>query len=118
MRTKILKIYGGVLVLGIVYFIAVMLFDAGIPCFYKYTMGFYCPGCGTTDMLVAFSKFKIKQAFFCNPLVFTLSVVWTAVAVAYFIKNRCSKNDKRFLTVLIIFSVISAIAFTVVRNLY
>ena len=68
--------------------------------------------------MVALSEFKVSQAFFCNPLVFTLLAVWTVVAAVYFIKNRFGKNDKRFLTALIIFSVISTVLFTIARNLY
>lgn len=118
MRKRILQIYGIAIVCGVIYFALIKLNGSGIPCFYKETTGLLCPGCGASDMLVALSEFKILQAFSYNPLVFALLLLWTAVAIFCFVKNRIRQGDKRILKILLIASIASSIAFSVIRNIY
>ena len=118
MRKRIVIIYGIVAASAVIYFGLIKIVGSGIPCFYRKMTGILCPGCGAGDMLVALSELKIAQAFLCNPFVFLLIAVWTAVAIFYFVKNRMSDGDRLFLKILIIVSIIAAIAFAVIRNVY
>lgn len=118
MRKKIFVIYGIVVVSGIIYFALIKLIGSGIPCVYRNTMGFLCPGCGSSDMLIALSELKIAQAFWCNPFVFLLVCIWTGVGIFYLVKNKMGLGDKRFLKGLTAFSVIASVAFAIARNLY
>lgn len=117
MRKRILIIYGIVIACGIIYFSLIYFKGSGIPCFYRNTLGILCPGCGASDMFVALSQLKIAQAFRYNPYVLITLIVWTCVAIFYFIKNRMNRGDKRFLKILFIASIIAAIVFGVIRNI-
>lgn len=117
MRRKIFKIYGIALLVAVIYLVLVLIFDSGFPCFYKSTTGLICPGCGTTDMMLALTELRIADAFFCNPLIFCSLIVWNGVAVFYFVKNRATKADRCFLRILVIISIVATVFFTVFRNL-
>ena len=117
MRKKILKIYGIALLVIFIYLVLVWAFGSGYPRFYKSNFGVICPGCGATDMMLALAELRIVDAFFCNPLILVGVTLWSAVAVYYFIKNKATKGDRRFLQILVIITIIAAVSFTVARNL-
>ena len=62
MRTKILKIYGITLTIGIAYLIWILITNITIPCLYFTTTGLFCPGCGTKQVEI------YKEVFVRNGL--------------------------------------------------
>ena len=46
--------------------------DICIPCLFKSTFGFNCPGCGLTTAFISLLKLDFKNAFDCNGLIFVI----------------------------------------------
>lgn len=80
-RTAIWKLYGGILLAGILYIIWIKSTGLMIPCFYLTTSGYLCPGCGTTRMLLSMMRFDFASAFAYNPVTFCLFFVWNGIAL-------------------------------------
>lgn len=64
-----------VLILGILYYLARVLWGIKIPCIFHEITGFYCPGCGVTRMIESLVHGEFYQAFRYNPLVFGLLIL-------------------------------------------
>lgn len=118
MRTKILKIYGGFLFVGIIYFIWIQATNIYIPCFYFLTTGLLCPGCGTTRMFLSLIQLDFAGAFAHNPVAFLLFFVWNLIALLSFWGKPSFVKQGRFLYGVFAVSVIILWGFGVVRNLY
>ena len=97
---------------GLAYFkIWLPLTNLGIPCpFYKVT-GHFCPGCGMTRAISSLLQGDIKQAWQFNMLLFIVPVAFSV----YFILRKL--NFKKHAEVVLIITVIVAIAFGILRNL-
>ena len=82
------KIWGIVLVAGMLYLIWLRLGGPGIPCPFYLATRLCCPGCGVTTMLVALSRLDFRGAFAANAfllctlplLVFELVYEWRRCA--------------------------------------
>lgn len=86
-------------------------FNLGIKCLFKSIFKIPCLTCGSTRVMLNLSFFKIKAAFFSNPLIFLIvfsSIVLMLIAVLSFIFNLpkyeiiLSKNEERILIKLIV----------------
>lgn len=69
---KLLKGFGIVLCIGVIYYLFVMITDIKVPCFFNLITGLYCPGCGISRMCISIINLDFKAAFSYNPLVFCL----------------------------------------------
>lgn len=84
MRKSILKIYAIALAIGFVYWIWGQITGLYLSCFIRSTTGLLCPGCGISRMFLELSKGNIRSAFHYNPVVFSLLIIWNALAALCF----------------------------------
>lgn len=117
MRRKILKIYGGILSVGLGYLILTSVMHIDIPCFYFATTGFLCPGCGVTRMFLSLARLDFAEAFSYNPVVFVLLILWNGIALLCFCGKTAFVKDKRFLYTVLGLSIAALLIFGFVRNL-
>ena len=78
------KLLKETLVCGLIlaaYYFFIKLTGLNIPCIFKKITGFKCPGCGLTAMCMYLARFRFRDAFFANPLMFCLSPLLLAVLV-------------------------------------
>lgn len=104
-----------ILLLAFFYYCLTQIFNIGIPCpFYKLT-GFYCPGCGITRMCIALIHLKIREAFLYNPVCFTILpfiialIIYHEYVFIYTGKQRASKIENIFLSILIMILILYGI---------
>lgn len=81
MKKKVLKIYAYILIIGGVYALWGLLTGKFIPCFYRLTTGFECPGCGITRMFISMFKLDFVSAFHYNPFMFVMFFFWNAIGI-------------------------------------
>lgn len=118
MRTKILKIYGITLTIGIAYLIWILITNITIPCLYFTTTGLFCPGCGTTRMLLSLIKLDFFEAFSYNPVVFILLSVWNLIALLCFWGRVTFVQNPKFLYTALSISIIIFFIWGIARNIY
>ena len=71
MRNRIRKLLTRctiVLLVGLLYYLFVVITDIKIPCLFYVVTGLHCPGCGVTRMSVALLQFNFKKAFYYHPV--------------------------------------------------
>ena len=96
-QRTILKIYGWVVGIGLLYAVWFWITEWGIPCFYYLTTGFYCPGCGTSRMFLALLRLKFAEAFRHNPVVLILFFLWNLIALGCFFQKPHFTRKSAFL---------------------
>ena len=69
---QLAKIVAVALLLGIAYFIFIKLTGWALPCPIRLVTGKYCPGCGSSRMMLALLRFDFEEAFRANRLLFFL----------------------------------------------
>ena len=69
---QLAKIVAVALLLGIAYFIFIKLTEWALPCPIRLVTGKYCPGCGSSRMMLALLRFDFEEAFRANRLLFFL----------------------------------------------
>ena len=60
-------------------------------CFYRYILGIYCAGCGSTRMFKSILKLDMYQAFRYNPLMFILTIlgfIYLIINMILYIKHK------------------------------
>ena len=82
-----------------------------IPCLFHKLTNLYCPGCGTTRMILSLLKFNFYQAFRYNPLVFILLIIF------YPIKILLCHVSQRFKNYTSYFFLIIVILYGILRNI-
>lgn len=118
LHKKQVKIFGAVIIIGLLYFILTELTPLRIPCMFRLITGYACPGCGITRLFMALLHGDISLAFSQNPVVFVLLPVWAAAALIRIFLNpswmaKGSKAEKLFL-----FATVGILlAFAVLRNI-
>ena len=94
-RKRILIIYGVVIGTGLVYTLWIKLTGLSLPCLYYAITGFYCPGCGSSRMFIRLFNLQVREAFFSNPVVFILLILWNLIAIGcFFNKPSFFRNSK------------------------
>ena len=107
-----------ILAIGILYYLWILLTGIKIPCIFKLTTGFMCPGCGVTRMIVAATKFDFAAAFAYNKFLF---VTWPILLLILgysewnYIKN--GTRDIGRMNILLWIETILFIVFGIIRNL-
>lgn len=115
-RKAILKIYSCILVIGLAYYLWVMLTGLGIPCFYYITTGLLCPGCGISRMFMSLFRLDFLSAFRYNPACFALFFLWNFIAVLCYIGKPRFVRTKVFLCAVLCFTIILLLIFCIIRN--
>lgn len=111
-----MKIYKYIFAVCIPYFVFTKITGFGIPCVFRITTGFMCPGCGATRMFAAIAKLNFRQAFYYNPALFLLLPVWNAIAVMCYIGRPSFVTGARFLSAVFYLTVAVMVLFGVMRN--
>lgn len=86
-------------------------------CIFNELTGLYCPGCGTTRMMISLTKGEIYQAFRWNPHMFI--VIWILpimISVVFGVIELKGNIAKWYNRLLIVIAVIT-ILFGILRNL-
>lgn len=84
-----------------------------IPCLFHLITHLYCPGCGATRMVIALLKLNFTQAFFYNPLLFILILLYFPLKLLELITKKSIIKNKNFLG--IVLGVV--ILFGIIRNI-
>lgn len=116
MKDKTLKIYLGVLLIGLVYICIITAFDITIPCFYYTIFGIKCPGCGMTRMFLSLLKLDFVSAFYYNPVVFVLFFIWNIIGVLCISEKTPIGKNPALIRILAIISLVIAFAYGILRN--
>ena len=119
-RLKILIIrIASYLFLGFAYYFFIKLTGLKIPCLSYVIFKIHCPGCGLTRMCVALIEGNIQLAFRQNALMFCLIpvfLIWSSYNGYVFLFDKEHKfKTLNKIVILIVF--LSAVVFTVLRNL-
>ena len=108
------------LALGISYYIFIRITGLVIPCFVRLiTKGkLLCPGCGVTNLCLNIIKGDFYKAFWSNPCIFVLGIMWAVIiGIKLIFQPECLKNDSRLFNFFTYFSLIALIVFSIVRNI-
>lgn len=90
--------------------------DELMPCFFKHSLHFYCPGCGGSHALVALLKLDPVSSFIYSPAVvvaFLLIVYADILALISIIRNNPSYIKRFNLNLLLIIPVVIILNFAV-----
>lgn len=118
MRSKILKIYAGILGIGIIYLIWVLATGIYIPCVYYASSGLLCPGCGVSRMFVALVHLEIAKAFSYNPVVFMMIAAWNLIALLCFAGKPRYVQTNKFLYAALGITIAVLVVWGGVRNIH
>lgn len=116
MKIKILKIYGCIFAIGMVYYLLRKLTQFSIPCIFYRTTGLECPGCGVTRMFDAMIKLDFVSAFFYNPVVFLLFLLWNLIGLFCFWGKIAWIKSSRFFYMALGITVGILMIWGIVRN--
>ncbi len=116
-RKHILTIYSIVIGVGLAYTLWIKLTGLSLPCFYYTTTGFYCPGCGISRMFLALFKLQIGEAFFYNPVVFILLVLWNLIGITCFINKPFFMRNRKVLFTFFYTSIAVLFIYGILRNI-
>ena len=116
MKKSIIKVYLITLLIGVSYFVIIKTTGLTIPCVFYSMTNFYCPGCGVTRMFLNISKFNFIDAFWCNPVIFVLLILWLIISVCCYIGKPKFIANSKFLYIMLYVSIFSLIIFGILRN--
>lgn len=108
------------LIAGGLYYLAIMYLGFGIRCPFERLIGYRCPGCGITTMVLNLAHGDIAGAWKSNQLTFAL-IPFYAVMIVYLGYRYVKKGDQRlpkWIGVLVWVLVAVYCAFGVLRNVY
>lgn len=117
MRKNILRIYGTVLSVGGLYYVFTLITGISIPCVYNQLFGIMCPGCGTTRLFKALLRLDFAEAFYHNPVVFVLLIIWNIIAALLFFGKPKILKKPAVLYTLFGVTVFVMFVFGILRNL-
>lgn len=116
-RKSIMRIYGSIFVVGILYVIWIKATGYMIPCMYVTTSGFLCPGCGTTRMLLSLLQLRFVDTYTYNPVTFCLFFFWNGIALLSFWGKWPIVRNKRVLFGCFYLSLAVMLGYWIVRNI-
>ena len=103
-----------VLIVSPLYLLFVERTGIGVPCVFRLTTGYLCPGCGMTHAMIHLLHLDFRGAFMENPLSVTLFPL-----LLFYLLYRKTKKDDHFAPWELVFlglGVVICIVFMVYRN--
>ncbi len=116
MRRRILKTYGWILGVGLLYYGIVVTTGFSLGCAFLRTTGLQCPGCGISRMFLALSRLDLRAAFQYHPVGLILLGVWNLAALLGVLEKPGFVCRPLFWTVLFYTSVGGLVIFGLARN--
>lgn len=116
---RLAGIFGGLLLLGLLYAAFVGATGLGIPCVFRLITGLQCPGCGVSRMCLSLLRLDFHAAWRANPAVMALLPLGAVVAAdmsAKYIRTGSMRSD-RFCNAAMMFMLAVLLVFGVARNL-
>ena len=117
MRKKVLKIYAWILGITVPYLIWFLITGIGIPCFYRETIGFLCPGCGVSRMFINMFKLDFSAAFMCNPVMFVLFFIWNGIGILCIVDKFEFLRKTKFIFISFILTMVVLVLYGILRNM-
>lgn len=116
---KVLLIWAGLILCGLMLGAALIHWDLYLPCIFREITGWKCPGCGVTRMCMSIMKMDFVSAFYYNPVVFLMLPTLAVMLIyqsAVFIKKGTMKISK-IMEKIIVLMIIILIIFGIMRNI-
>ena len=108
-----------VLLVGLLYYLFVVITTIKIPCFFYVLTGLYCPGCGVTRMSVALLQLDFERAFYYHP-VLLCSLPLLGVCFGYQALRYVKTGETKLLwwqNTIIWLVIVALVSFCVYRNI-
>lgn len=107
-----------VLLVGVIYYVIILLTGWHLPCVFYLIGGNYCPGCGITRMCMALVRLDFYAAVRNNAFVMMMLPVYVPYciyrAVAYIKTGR--KGFKKWESCLVLLTALLMVVFWILRN--
>lgn len=115
---QLAKAIGEILLIGCIYLIFIKITGWTIPCPIKLITGKYCPGCGITQMMLAFFTLDFERAYMANRLLFFLLPIMLIYGLVKGIYYICTGKNKQSVIeqigILVVF--VCTVIFWILRN--
>ena len=108
-----------VLLVGLLYYLFVVITTIKIPCFFYVLTGLFCPGCGVTRMSVALLQLDFERAFYYHP-VLLCSLPLLGVCFGYQALRYVKTGETKLLwwqNTIIWLVIVALVSFCVYRNI-
>lgn len=108
-----------VLLVGLLYYLFVVITTIKIPCLFYVLTGLYCPGCGVTRMSVALLQLDFERAFHYHP-VLLCSLPLLGVCFGYQALRYVKTGETKLLwwqNTIIWLVIVALVSFCVYRNI-
>lgn len=119
-REILLKKIVFAVLLGMAYYIFIRATGVTISCPIRFISGgrISCPGCGVTSMFIYLFNGRVRDAFFSNPCVFVLGILWLVFFVIVIVfQPKMFLKSNRILNILSYISITALLVFGAVRNI-
>ncbi len=116
-RKALLKTYGGIFTVGLLYYFFIQLTGLSIPCYLYQFTGFLCPGCGLTRMANALIGLDIGKAFSYHPVGVIALPFWFGISILGFWGKPKFTQKPAFWYGCLWVTVAVLLLFTLIRNL-
>ena len=116
---QLAKIVAVALLFGIAYFIFIKLTGWALPCPIRLVTGKYCPGCGSSRMMLALLRFDFEEAFRANRLLFFLLPLVLVYGLVKGIRYIKMGQEKQTLPeqIAVFLVCVATVVFWVMRNM-
>ena len=116
-RKALIKTYGGILTVGLLYYLWIKLTGISIPCYLYQFTGFLCPGCGLTRMATALIQLDFPTAFSYHPVGVIALPFWLFISLLGFWGKPKFTQKPAFWYACLWGTVGVLLVFTLLRNL-
>lgn len=114
---KELKLLGGLLILGFLYYLWLSVTNIGIPCIFRLITGWQCPGCGVTHLCVELLHLNFKAAYQANQFLFLTGPLLLAEWIYVFYLKVTERHLPKLNQRLVLIYLIALLIFGIGRNL-
>ncbi len=117
---KVISILISIIMILIGYYFLNKNYHLSIPCLFHKITGLYCPGCGTTRLIIALIEGHIEEAYNYNRLVFILLPFIISYYIYYsylYIYNKKDNIICKIPNIYIYILILIVLLFGIVRNI-